>query len=214
MQLNVKTILNLKERHSHFVYFDVRAIAFLRRYGPTDRFAISDHALRERRQRRAPLPAAPGRDPPAETGSEPAPPPSMTAQADLAPPKAALEGVSITAAAGSLVVSHSGAGIESTAAVRTSAGASDPQALRRKAARTGKIFIDYLRNGEGASAVAPYSTRARTGAPIALPIDWQELKTLKGGDVFHMKDAIQRLKKDPWRAMTKSSIAEQKLPLT
>jgi bifunctional non-homologous end joining protein LigD len=84
----------------------------------------------------------------------------------------------------------------------------------RKAARTGKIFIDYLRNGEGASAVAPYSTRARKGAPIALPIDWEELKTLKGGDVFHMKDAIQRLKKDPWRAMTKSSIAEQKLPPT
>jgi hypothetical protein len=83
----------------------------------------------------------------------------------------------------------------------------------RKAVRAGKIFIDYLRNGEGASAVAPYSTRARKGAPIALPIDWEELKTLKGGDSFHMKDAVQRLKKDPWRTMTKSSIAEQKLPL-
>jgi bifunctional non-homologous end joining protein LigD len=83
----------------------------------------------------------------------------------------------------------------------------------RKAARTGKIFIDYLRNGEGASAVAPYSTRARKGAPIALPIDWEELKTLKGGDVFHMKDAMRRLEKDPWGAMTKSSVAEQKLPL-
>jgi bifunctional non-homologous end joining protein LigD len=84
----------------------------------------------------------------------------------------------------------------------------------RKAARTGKIFIDYLRNGEGASAVAPYSTRARKGAPIALPIDWEELKTLKGGDVFHLEDATKRLKKDPWRAMTKTSIAGQKLPLT
>jgi bifunctional non-homologous end joining protein LigD len=83
----------------------------------------------------------------------------------------------------------------------------------RKAVRAGKIFIDYLRNGEGASAVAPYSTRARKGAPIALPIDWEQLKTLKGGDSFHMKDAVQRLKKDRWRTMTKSSIAEQKLPL-
>jgi bifunctional non-homologous end joining protein LigD len=82
----------------------------------------------------------------------------------------------------------------------------------RKAARTGKIFIDYLRNGEGASAIAAYSTRARKGAPIALPIDWKELKTLKGGDEFHMKDAVKRLKKDPWRAMTTAAIAGQKLP--
>jgi bifunctional non-homologous end joining protein LigD len=81
----------------------------------------------------------------------------------------------------------------------------------RKAARTGKIFIDYLRNGEGASAIAPYSTRARKGAPIALPVDWKELKTLKGGDEFHMKDAMKRLKKDPWRSMTTAAIAAQKL---
>jgi hypothetical protein len=40
------------------------------------------------------------------------------------------------------------------------------------------------------------------------------LKTLKGGDVFNMEDAMKRLKKDPWRAMTNTSIAEQKLPLT
>jgi bifunctional non-homologous end joining protein LigD len=82
----------------------------------------------------------------------------------------------------------------------------------RKAARTGKIFIDYLRNGEGASAVAAYSTRARKGAPIALPIDWNELKALKGGDAFHMKDAVKRANKDPWRAMTTTAIAGQKLP--
>jgi bifunctional non-homologous end joining protein LigD len=82
----------------------------------------------------------------------------------------------------------------------------------RKAARTGRIFIDYLRNGEGASSVAAYSTRARKGASIALPIDWKELRTLKGGDQFHMKDAVKRLKKDPWRDMTTSTIAGQKLP--
>jgi bifunctional non-homologous end joining protein LigD len=82
----------------------------------------------------------------------------------------------------------------------------------RKAARTGKIFIDYLRNGEGASAVAAYSTRARKGAPIALPIDWNELKALKGGDAFHMKDVVQSAKKDPWHKMTTAAIAGQKLP--
>jgi bifunctional non-homologous end joining protein LigD len=82
----------------------------------------------------------------------------------------------------------------------------------RKAARPGKIFIDYLRNGEGASAIAPYSTRARKGAPIALPVDWKELKTLKSGDEFHMKDAVKRVKKDPWRSMTTAAIAAQKLP--
>jgi bifunctional non-homologous end joining protein LigD len=82
----------------------------------------------------------------------------------------------------------------------------------RKAARTGKIFIDYLRNGEGASSVAAYSTRARKGAPIALPIDWKQLKNLTGGDEFHMKDAVKRLKTDPWRAMTTVTIANQKLP--
>jgi bifunctional non-homologous end joining protein LigD len=81
----------------------------------------------------------------------------------------------------------------------------------RKTARTGKIFIDYLRNGEGASSVAAYSTRARKGAPTALPIDWKELKTLKGGDDLHMKDAVKRQKKDPWRAMTTAAI-KQKLP--
>ena len=82
----------------------------------------------------------------------------------------------------------------------------------RKAARIGKIFIDYLRNGEGASSVAVYSTRARKGAPIALPIDWKELKELKAGDEFHIKDAAQRLKKDPWREMTTTAIGGQKLP--
>ena len=75
-----------------------------------------------------------------------------------------------------------------------------------------KIFIDYLRNGEGASAVAPYSTRARKGAPIALPLAWTELKTVTAADQFHMNDAVKRLKRDPWRAMTTATIAGQRLP--
>ena len=67
--------------------------------------------------------------------------------------------------------------------------------------RPGKIFVDYLRNGRGATAVASYSLRARDRAPVALPIAWSELKALKRGDAFTLKDVPARLKrrrKDPW----------------
>src|SRR5690606_13227104 len=44
-----------------------------------------------------------------------------------------------------------------------------------KKRRSGKIFIDYLRNGRGATAIASYSPRAKAGAPVALPVEWHEL---------------------------------------
>lgn len=70
-----------------------------------------------------------------------------------------------------------------------------------KAKRTGKIFVDYLRNQRGQTAVAPYSTRARSGAPVAVPIGWDELKTLGSADQFDVPKTAARLaklRKDPW----------------
>lgn len=74
----------------------------------------------------------------------------------------------------------------------------------RKAKRRGKIFLDYLRNTRGATAVAPYSTRARPTAPIALPLFWEELPELKKPDQYPMKKVFERLKKqiwDPWKKL-------------
>ena len=80
----------------------------------------------------------------------------------------------------------------------------------RKDVRPGHIFVDYLRNDETASAVAAYSVRARPGAPISLPLDWNELRELKSGDAFRINDALKR-RKDPWTNMAKAS--RQRLPL-
>lgn len=68
----------------------------------------------------------------------------------------------------------------------------------RKNKRNGRIFVDWLRNGKGATSVAPYSLRARKGAPVCLPIAWRELETVAPGSV-KMGDVAARLKqKDPW----------------
>lgn len=70
-----------------------------------------------------------------------------------------------------------------------------------KAARSGRIFIDYLRNSRGATAVAPYSTRARASAPIAIPVDWDELKSGLKADDFTVATIDDRLRpgfRDPW----------------
>jgi bifunctional non-homologous end joining protein LigD len=69
-----------------------------------------------------------------------------------------------------------------------------------KAKRKGRIFLDYLRNGYGATSVAPYSLRAKSRATIACPITWEELRRLKGADVFTIANIERRLRtgKDPW----------------
>ncbi len=69
-----------------------------------------------------------------------------------------------------------------------------------KSARVGKIYLDYLRNERGATAVAPYSPRARAGMGVSMPLAWSELK-LKERPVFRVADFAEwraRLKKDPW----------------
>ncbi|MBI3296994.1 MAG: DNA ligase D [Elusimicrobia bacterium] len=68
-----------------------------------------------------------------------------------------------------------------------------------KSARRGRIFVDYLRNERGATAVAPYSVRALSGAPVSMPISWGELTPSLRSDHFHLRDAASRLKgTDPW----------------
>lgn len=68
-----------------------------------------------------------------------------------------------------------------------------------KAKRKGRIFIDWLRNERGATAVAPYSTRARKGGPVATPVSWQELRKVEAANVFSIEDMAERLKaRDPW----------------
>ncbi len=69
----------------------------------------------------------------------------------------------------------------------------------RKANRKNKIFIDWIRNGRGATSIAPYSIRARSGARVSMPISWEELDTV-APDGIDMAAALSRLKTDdPWR---------------
>jgi bifunctional non-homologous end joining protein LigD len=75
-------------------------------------------------------------------------------------------------------------------------------ATMSKAKRKGKIFIDYLRNGRGATAVAAYSTRARSGAPVSTPVSWEEVLAGIRPDHFNVRNLLRRLarlKKDPWK---------------
>lgn len=67
--------------------------------------------------------------------------------------------------------------------------------------RRGKIFVDYLRNGRGASTIAAYSVRARPGMGVSVPLDWDEVPGTTGGaqwtiDTLHAR--LDTLKRDPW----------------
>lgn len=70
-----------------------------------------------------------------------------------------------------------------------------------KKTREGKIFVDYLRNQRGGSAIVNYSTRAKPGAPVACPLRWDELKGLKSASPYTVKTLparLKALKRDPW----------------
>ena len=66
-----------------------------------------------------------------------------------------------------------------------------------KALRKGKIFIDYFRNSREATSVAAYSTRARAGAPVSVPVSWDGLPRTKGGNQFTLLNLKKHLSKMP-----------------
>jgi bifunctional non-homologous end joining protein LigD len=71
-------------------------------------------------------------------------------------------------------------------------------------ARSHRIFIDYLRNSREATAIAPYSTRARPGATVAMPLAWEELGDQKAPNIFNVQNLpkrLARLRHDPWEQM-------------
>ncbi len=87
-------------------------------------------------------------------------------------------------------------------------------ATMSKAKRGGKTFIDHFRNGRGATAVAPYSLRARPGAPVSLPLRWDELPALESGAEWTAGRVLRRLraqKRDPWTGLAATG-ARQTLP--
>jgi bifunctional non-homologous end joining protein LigD len=85
-------------------------------------------------------------------------------------------------------------------------------ATMSKAKRKGKIFIDWLRNQRGATAILPYSTRARAGAPVAVPIAWGELESQKDAHPFSIADTAKLLARARGKGLAGWGFAEQKLP--
>lgn len=92
---------------------------------------------------------------------------------------------------------------------------SDPAhftAVLSKARRKGRIFVDYLRNQRGATAIMPYSARSRPGAPVAAPITWAEMKTIDAPSHFHVGDAPELTKRAASKALAGWGRADQSLP--
>jgi bifunctional non-homologous end joining protein LigD len=76
-----------------------------------------------------------------------------------------------------------------------------------KERRHGRVFVDYLRNSREATAIVPYSTRARAGAPVAVPLSWSELSSLRSANQYTVRNLAQRLSRlggDPWAGMGRS----------
>ena len=75
-------------------------------------------------------------------------------------------------------------------------------ATMSKQKRKGKIYVDYLRNAKGATAIAAYSTRAKPTAPVSVPLTWDELSVDIRSDHFtvaNLLDRLSQLSQDPWK---------------
>jgi bifunctional non-homologous end joining protein LigD len=81
-----------------------------------------------------------------------------------------------------------------------------------KAKRKGRIFIDYLRNQRGSTAVLPYSARARAGAPVAAPVSWTELREIETAARWRVTDGQELLARASSRALQGWGVADQVLP--
>ena len=82
-----------------------------------------------------------------------------------------------------------------------------------KAERSGRIFLDFLRNQRTATAIMPYSVRARPGSPVAAPVAWDELEAIDSAAAFAIKDAPALLKRARSRSLRGWGVSEQSLPL-
>jgi bifunctional non-homologous end joining protein LigD len=85
-------------------------------------------------------------------------------------------------------------------------------AAMSKAKRKGKIFIDWLRNQRGSTAVVPFSARAREGAPVAVPIEWGELEGFDDAHPFSIEDAARLQARAKAKGLAGWGFAEQALP--
>ena len=85
-------------------------------------------------------------------------------------------------------------------------------AVMSKAKRTGRIFIDWLRNQRGATAIMPYAARARPGAPVAAPVSWSELRTLDTAALYSVREAGTLIERAGSRALAGWGVADQVLP--
>ena len=96
-------------------------------------------------------------------------------------------------------------------AVAESMAAEEPRRFTSKMAkkeRTRRIFIDYLRNSPGATAVAAYSVRAREGAPVATPLHWDEVAGRMRPSQFHAANVVRRVQgllSDPWKTFRRTA---------
>ena len=85
-------------------------------------------------------------------------------------------------------------------------------ATMSKAKRKGRIFIDWLRNQRGATAIMPYSVRERPGAPVAIPLAWDELNDVGSANAYSLVDAKALIERADDRALSRWGIGEQRLP--